>query len=132
MPRRILIVEDADTAATTLEIVLQTIPDVEVARVTDGLRAVEYLAAEPGRAVDAVVTDLEMPFLDGYQLIERLRREPRRQSVPIVVVSGCQDPRAGERALELGADAYFSKPWSPLAVRRKVEELLDHSSLRAV
>ena len=127
MSRRILIVEDAETAAATLEIALTNIPDVEVARVRDGQGALEYLAPESGRAIDAVVTDLEMPFVDGFELVRRLRGDRRFGRVPIVVVSGSQDPRAPERVLGLGADAYFAKPWSALALRRKVEELLNQT-----
>lgn len=124
MSRNILIVEDTETAATTLEIALLHIPGAEVARVCDGRRALEYLAAQRECRIDALVTDLEMPFLDGYELIQRVRAEERYRRLPIVVVSGCQDPRTPERVLRLGADAYFGKPWSPLAVRRKLEELL--------
>ena len=127
MLRNILIVEDADTAATTLEIALMNIPDVQVVRVGDGLRALEYLAPETGHTIDALVTDLEMPFLDGFDLIRRLRQQERFELLPIVVVSGCNDPQTSERVLRLGADAYFPKPWSPLAVKQKVEDLLNHT-----
>ena len=124
MPRRILIVEDTDTAATTLEIALAGIPGVEVDRVRDGLRALEYLAAESGGAVDLVITDLDMPFLDGYELIGRLRGQKQFERLPIVAVSGGDDRRAGARALRQGANAYFPKPWPPLALRQVVEEFL--------
>lgn len=124
MSRNILIVEDAETAATTLEIALQHIPNVEVSRVCDGRRALEFLSPERGRRIDALVTDLDMPFLDGYELIQQLRSEERFRRLPIVVVSGSPDPRAPERVRQIGANAFFSKPWSPLAVREKVEELL--------
>ena len=127
MAKNILIVEDAETAATTLEIALANIPGVQVVRVNDGLSALEYLAGEAGPRVDAVVTDLEMPQLDGFELIRALRRQERFQLLPIVVISGAGDPKAPERARQLGADAYFTKPWSPVAVRRKLEDLLSNS-----
>lgn len=130
MSRNILIVEDAETAATTLEIALQHIPDVEVARVSDGRLALEYLASQHSSRIDALVTDLEMPRLDGFELIRRLRAQERYQRLPIVVVSGSQDPDAPAQVLRLGADAFFAKPWSPAAVRRKVEELLSQSPTR--
>jgi len=129
MSRNILIVEDAETAAATLEIALGNIPDVEVSRAPDGRKAMEYLAAGDGR-VDVLVTDLEMPRLDGLELIERLRAEERFRRLPIVVVSGCQDPETLERVRRLGVDACFGKPWSPAAVRQKVEELLQQSETR--
>ena len=127
MPRRILIVEDTEPAAATLEIALGNIPDVDVVRAADGLRAWEYLAPEQGTAIDALVTDLELPFLDGFELIRRVRGQARFRLLPIVVISGLCDPQAWERARGLGADAFFSKPWSPLEVRKKVESLLNSS-----
>jgi DNA-binding response OmpR family regulator len=126
MARRILIVEDTDTAATTLEVALLTIPGVQVERVRDGLRALEYLARESGPPVDLLITDIEMPFLDGFELIGRLRRQKQFERLPILVVSGCNDPQTSARALRLGADAYFSKPWSPLTFRQTVEDFLKH------
>ena len=124
MPRDILIVEDTETAATTLEIALTSLPDVNVIRVGDGLRALEYLAAENDRRIGAVVTDLDMPLLDGFELIRRLRQQERFARLPIVVVSANSDPQTSQRVLHLGADAYFPKPWSALEVQRKVRDLL--------
>jgi chemotaxis family two-component system sensor histidine kinase/response regulator PixL len=124
MCRNILIVEDTDTAATALEIALTSIPNVSVTRVHDGLRALEYLAPDSGHTVHAVVTDVDMPFLDGLELVRRLRQEERFAVLPIVVVSGDTSPQASEIALRLGADAFFAKPWSAREVRKKIQDLL--------
>src|SRR5712692_5712161 len=124
MRHNILIVEDTETAATTLEIALQGIPDVSVFRVGDGVRALEFLAAESGPTVDALVTDLEMPLLDGFELIRRLREQERFARLPIVVVSADSNPCVSEHVLRLGVDAYFPKPWSALQVQEKIQELL--------
>lgn len=72
----------------------------------------------------AVVTDLEMPQMSGYELIEHLRSDPRYSRLPIIVSSGSVDPDAPRRALRIGADAYFSKPYSPGELRQKLETLL--------
>lgn len=125
MPRNILIVEDTETAATALEIALLAIPDVNVIRVGNGLRALEYLAAENGGALDALVTDLQMPFVDGFELVRLVRQEERFARLPIVVLSADTDPQASERVLRLGADVYLAKPWSALEVQKKVQELLE-------
>jgi len=132
MPRMILIVEDVETAATALELALENIPDVNVVRVADGLRAWERLGPENGQTIDALVTDLELPSLDGFELIRRTREQRRYTALPIVVVSGHTDPGAAERAVALGADAWFGKPWSPRQVRQRVEELLKSSGMGGV
>ncbi len=122
--KNILIVEDADTAAATLEIALLNIPGVRVVRVGDGLRALEYLSSESGSSVHALVTDLDVPFLDGFELIRRVREQERFARLPIVVVSATTDPRSFERVLRLGANACFAKPWSALEVQKRVQDLL--------
>ena len=124
MSRNILIVEDADTAATTLEIALLNIPGAAVARAADGWQALEYLTPEKGHAIDALITDLEMPLIDGFELIRRVRAEERFAAMPIVVISASSNPEARRTAMQLGANAYFSKPCSALEIQRKVLELL--------
>jgi len=71
-----------------------------------------------------VVTDLNLPTINGFDLIAGLRSDLRTATLPIVVVSGDPDPGARERAFSLGADAYFRKPFSMALLCRKVEQLL--------
>jgi|SRR5581483_4496170 CheY-like chemotaxis protein len=124
MTRNILIVEDAETTATTLEIALLNLPNTNVVRAPDGLRALEYLAPESGHTIDALVTDLEMPFLDGFELIRRVREQKRFAMLPIVVISGRTDAQTLENVMKLGANAYFAKPCSALAIQKKILDLL--------
>ena len=74
--------------------------------------------------VAAIVTDIHLPRMSGLDLIARLRSTPRWQRVPIVVMSADSDPDTPQHALRLGANAYFPKPFSPVAVRKKLEELI--------
>jgi CheY-like chemotaxis protein len=74
--------------------------------------------------VAAVVTDLHMPRYNGLELIRQLRAEARYAHLPVLLISGDSDPSLPVRAVAQGADAFFSKPYSPAAVRRKLEELL--------
>jgi CheY-like chemotaxis protein len=72
----------------------------------------------------AIITDLHLPQSDGLAFIRQLRAEPRFARLPILLISGDSDPRLAQRALETGADAFFPKPYSPAAVRRRLEQLL--------
>ena len=63
--------------------------------------------------------------MDGFELIEKVRSSHEKARLPIIVISGDTDPRTPERIYRLGADAYFSKPYSPTQVRQKLEQLLD-------
>ena len=125
--RTILIVEDSETCAETLQIALETMPGLKpmvlqsLSAALAALRSDEYNIA-------ALVTDLHMPrcpgLEGGFELIRRLRAEDRYASLPVLLISGDSDPQLPERALAHGANAFFSKPYSPAAVRRKLEQLL--------
>ncbi|HEU5022222.1 MAG TPA: response regulator [Bryobacteraceae bacterium] len=121
--RTVLIVEDSEACAETLQIALEALPDVKTVIVRSAAAAMGMLLNEEA-AISALVTDLHMPKNNGFDLIQRLRAEPRYARLPILMISGDSDPRLPQRALEAGADAFFSKPYSPAAVRRKLEQLL--------
>jgi len=125
MPRTVLIVEDVEQYASTLEIALATIPGVEVALARSGREALDFLDSRDPAELAALLTDLHMPVMDGFELIEQVRADPRYRYLPIVVISGDADPATPDRLLRMGADAYFPKPYSPGAVRRKVEDLVN-------
>jgi CheY-like chemotaxis protein len=121
----VLIVEDSDTSADTLEIALLSLPNVSVAHAASGRKAWQLIQ---NQGVAAIVTDLHMPHMDGFELIERVRAAGGAARVPIIVISGDSDPGTPERVRRLGADAYFAKPYSPAAVRETLERLLHENS----
>lgn len=127
MSRLVLIVEDSEACAETLQIALELIPGVEV-RSIQSPRAAIAMLNERNTEIVAIVTDLNLDWAasqsDGLDLIRQLRAEPRFARLPILLISGNSDPRLSERALAQGADAFFPKPYSPAAVRRKLEQLL--------
>ena len=119
MSRIVLIVEDAELCRDTLEVALMKMPNLAVQSVTSAEEALQWIAADN---VCALVTDLRLPRMDGFALIEAVRS--RGSSLPIVVISGDSDPRIPAHVAGLGANAYFSKPYSPAEVRNKLEELI--------
>ena len=121
MTRTVLVVEDAELCRDTLEVALLKLPNLAVHSVTTAEEALQCLASNE---VCALVTDLRLPRMDGYELIEVIRSQPHRSTLPILVISGDSDPRVRARVAGLGADAYFPKPYSPAAVRHKLAELL--------
>jgi CheY-like chemotaxis protein len=128
MPKLVLIVEDSETCAETLQIALELIPGVEVRSIHSTGAAIAFLNGRDSE-IAAIITDLNLTQStglpgDGLDLIRQLRAEPRFARLPILLISGDSDPRLSERALAHGADAFFPKPYSPSAVRRKLEQLL--------
>lgn len=120
----VLIVEDSENSAATLEIALLAIPGLNVVLASSALHALRILRAA-GSNLDAIVTDLNMPHMDGFELIRHIRADQRHRAIPIIVVSADTDPATPARVSDIGANAFFPKPYSPAQVRRKLEELLN-------
>jgi CheY-like chemotaxis protein len=120
----VLVVEDSENNASMLEIALSDIPEVTVVVALSGLEAWRILSGH-GRSIRAIVTDLNMPRMDGFELIRRVRADGRLAGTPIVVVSADTDPATPRRIAQMGVNAFFAKPFSPAEVRRKLEQILN-------
>ncbi len=103
--RRVLVADDSVTTRELLRSILQ-LSGFEVAVASDGAQALRSLAAE---SFDGVVSDVEMPHMDGFQLLGRLRSSPRTARLPVVLVTALSREEDRRRAAELGADAYIVK-----------------------
>jgi DNA-binding NarL/FixJ family response regulator len=121
MTRNVLIVEDTELCRDTLEVALMKLPNLTVRSVTTAEEALEWLDANEACAL---VTDLHLPLMNGFELIEAVRGQPWRASLPILVISGDSDPRIPTQVAKLGANAFFSKPYSPAEVRHTLEQLI--------
>ncbi|HEY3835526.1 MAG TPA: response regulator [Bryobacteraceae bacterium] len=117
-----MIVDDAEQCAETLEVALFGLPGVDVLAARSAEVALRLMSE---RQVCAFITDLHLPRMSGFDLIRRVREHPNYARVPIVVISGDSDPGTPDRIRKLGADAFFAKPYSPSAVRKKLEMLLN-------
>jgi len=122
--RSVLVVEDSENSAAMLEIALSGIPEVTIVVAPSALEAWRILSGN-GHTIQAIVTDLNMPRMDGFELIRRIRADGRLAAMPIVVVSADVDPATPRRIAQLGVNAFFAKPFSPAQVRRKLEQILD-------
>jgi CheY-like chemotaxis protein len=122
MTRTILVVEDNEICRDALEVALTKLPEFAVRLVATAEQALECLDAED---ICALVTDLHLERMDGFDLIASVRSDPRHGSLPILVISGDSDPGTPARVEGIGANAYFSKPFSPAAVCSKLEQLVD-------
>jgi CheY-like chemotaxis protein len=124
MQQTVFIVEDSEGAATPLEVALQAVIGVRVQLFSNARDALKMLGNTPNH-VGALVTDLNLPAMDGFELIELIRGDQRYTTMPIIVVSGDTQPGTLERLIRLGANAYFPKPYSPTEIRQKLESLLN-------
>jgi len=121
MTPRLLIVDDSGEARSILAIALSTIPGSQVDVAESAEEALARLDSNP---VDVLVTDVRMRGMSGFELLAALRERGRWPVCGALVVSGESDPDLPRRALESGAAAFFSKPFSAGEVRRSVISLL--------
>lgn len=84
----------------------------------------EALAAARERVPSAVVLDLQLPGLDGYEVAKRLRNSPDTRDVRLVAFSACVYPQDHARALDAGCDEFIDKPAAPTAVVAVLDRLL--------
>jgi CheY-like chemotaxis protein len=119
----VLIVDDTEASSAALELAFAAIPGIGISTVSSALEAVRILR-DQGPSVCAVLTDIRMPHMDGFDLIRFIRADPRLAATPVIVVTADTDPDTPARTALLGANAYFSKPFSPRAVRETLERLL--------
>jgi class 3 adenylate cyclase len=78
---------------------------------------------------DLVLLDVEMPGIDGIEVLERLKADPRLQHVPVIMISGVEDTDSIVRCLEAGADDYLPKPFDPAILRARIEAGLNRKRL---
>jgi two-component system chemotaxis sensor kinase CheA len=102
----ILLVEDSMTTRTQEKRILES-AGYEVVAAVNGVDALQKLSS---RAFDAVVSDVEMPQMDGLTLSERIRREPKYNELPIILVTSLASEEDKRRGVEVGANAYIAKP----------------------
>jgi two-component system, chemotaxis family, chemotaxis protein CheY len=119
----VLIVEDAETCASTLEIIFSSIRGLKILLAPSAERAWELLENRH-EDIRVLVTDLHMPGMDGFELIDRVRTDQVHAAMPILVITGSTDPHVSDRLRQRGVNAVFAKPYSPALVREKLEQLL--------
>jgi DNA-binding response OmpR family regulator len=120
MLRTVLIVEDAEFCTEALELALESLPGIHLRCVKTAEDALASITTD----TCAVVTDINLPKMNGFELIEALRADPLRSNLAIMVISADSDPDTPARVAALGADAYFAKPFSPTEVRHRLEQLI--------
>lgn len=124
---KILVVEDQDSIRRMIE-ALVTGRGHEVTGVSNGAQALEACMHKPP---DIVLLDLNLPGLyDGFEVCKRLRLDPSTQRTPVVIISAMDDEQSRQKASESGATAYYTKPFSPIALLKEIEKYKARRSVK--
>lgn len=118
--KQILLIDDSRPILCLLESVLSK--NYNIYAVDDGLMAMSWL--EKGNRPSLIISDLQMPNIDGWELIENLSASAFYGEIPILVLSGSDESIIRDRALELGLAGYATKPFDPVKLLEKVNDLL--------
>jgi CheY-like chemotaxis protein len=121
MGSRILVVEDSAVIRRLIEVCLRA-ADLEIVTRADGKSGLQAVGSE---SPDLVVLDIGLPGMDGWEVLDRIRRDETTKSIPVVVLTAHAEEESRRRANEGGADAFVTKPFQPNDFRATVLSLLE-------
>lgn len=119
--RKVLIVDDSATVRKFVSFTLK-MKNFEVIIAEDGLDALEKM---PYDGVDLVITDLNMPNMDGYELIRNLKEDDKFSNIPIIILSSESGEDDIEKGKALGAASYLVKPFNAVRLQYEVTKYLN-------
>ena len=120
MKKRILLVEDNEATVEVMVLQIKFLGyDVIVAR--NGADALELLAKE---LPDLIIMDIQMPKMDGFQALSRIKKDPRTQSIPVLAATAKAMAGDKERCIASGCDGYLAKPFTHAELGSAIETCL--------
>ena len=122
----VLVVEDSPTQALKLQHLLEE-HGMKVVTASNGKEALAKLAAA---APTLVLTDINMPEMDGYELCHRIKDDPVRKELPVILLTSLSDPEDILRGLECGADNFIVKPYDEEFLLSRIQHVMANLALR--
>lgn len=119
--KTILIVEDSATTRALIRAVIDEIGEFETVEASSGFEALKML---PQQQYDLIITDINMPDINGLELISFVRNNPRFTHLPIVIVSTERSEEDKKRGMALGATAYVTKPFKSFELQEIIKKTI--------
>ena len=120
--RTVLVVDDSVTMRRMIIAALRDVREVSFDQAGSGLEAIERITVAP---VDLVILDLNMPDVQGLEVLRFVRGHERFHSLPVVILTTRGDSESREAALRDGATLYLTKPFTPSSFAPEIRRLLD-------
>jgi two-component system chemotaxis response regulator CheY len=108
--KKILIAEDSPTMRSLLVSTIESLEGYQIIEATSGFEALRLL---PREEVNLIITDINMPDINGLELISYVRNNPNYRSIPLFIISTESSEKDLEKGIALGADEYLVKPFNP-------------------
>jgi CheY-like chemotaxis protein len=125
VPHKLLLADDSITIQKVVELILAE-EDFEIRATGNGEEA---LAAIPSFRPDVILADIEMPKMNGYQLCEKIKRDPATSSIPVILLTGAFEPVDEELTKQVGADDVLTKPFESQELISKINAALTVSGM---
>lgn len=119
--KTILIVEDSATTRALIRAVIDELGEYETLEAGSGFEALKIL---PQQEYDLIVTDINMPDINGLELINFIKNNPRYKHIPIIIVSTERSEEDKKRGMALGAAAYVTKPFKSSELQEIIRKTL--------
>jgi two-component system chemotaxis response regulator CheY len=119
--KTILIVEDSATTRSLIRAVIDELGDFETVEASSGFEALKIL---PAQHYDLIVTDINMPDINGLELISFVRNNPRYDHLPVIIVSTERSEEDKKRGMALGAAGYIAKPFKSSELQEIIKKTI--------
>src|SRR5688572_11060663 len=119
--KKVLVIEDDEPLCILLAKILSK--QYQVVIMNNGLEAWGWLT--DGNRPDAIVSDINMPLLDGFELLEHLSNSGLFKDIPVIMLSGVKDAIKRDECLRLGAQAFLQKPFEPRILLETIGSILN-------
>jgi two-component system chemotaxis response regulator CheY len=121
MAFKVLIVEDSRATREFLAAAVEVVSEVEVFQSPSGFDALKLL---PRHRFDLIITDINMPDINGLELVRFIRESAQHKATPLIIISTDGREADRDRGMKLGADAYLTKPFAPETLIETVRSVL--------
>jgi two-component system chemotaxis response regulator CheY len=120
--KKILIAEDSLTMRSLIVSTIEAMGDYETVEAGNGFEALRIL---PREKVDLIITDINMPDINGLELISFIRNNENYRNTPLIIISTESSERDREKGMSLGANAYLVKPFAPDQLQQLLRDYLE-------
>ena len=120
--RSILIVEDSSTTRALIKAIIEEMGDFQTVEASSGFDALKLL---PTQEFDLIITDINMPDINGLEFINFMKNNPKYRDLPLIIVSTERSEEDKNRGMALGAVAYITKPFKANELQEVIKQVID-------
>ena len=122
MEKKVLVVEDSPTMRSLIVSTVEGLDDIDVTETSSGFEALKIL---PHEKFDLILTDINMPDINGLELVKFVKTNPEYKKIPLIIISTEGSDRDRQRGMDLGANEYVIKPFKPEEVQKLIRKYLE-------